>query len=70
MGCVQCKSAFEHWQNEQIQIIMGMSKVSSGPLLSIHTKMIIIIDLLLIDHLISVPLTLRYLPLVFRHLNS
>ena len=32
--------------------------------------MIIFTDLLLIDHLISVPVTLPYLALVFRHLNS
>ena len=32
--------------------------------------MIIITDLLIIDHLISVFATLPYLPLVFRHLNS
>ena len=32
--------------------------------------MIIITDLLIIDHLISVFVTLTYLPLVFRHLNS
>ena len=32
--------------------------------------MIIITDLLIIDHLISVFVTLAYLPLVFRHLNS
>ena len=32
--------------------------------------MIIITDLLIIDHLISVSVTLPYLPLVFRHLNN
>ena len=32
-------------------------------------KMIIITDLLIIDHLISVSVTLPYLPLVSRHLN-
>ena len=32
--------------------------------------MIIITDLQIIDHLISVFVTLLYLPLVFRHLNS
>ena len=32
--------------------------------------MIIITDLLIIDHLISVFVTLPYLPLVFRHINS
>ena len=32
--------------------------------------MIIITDLLKIDHLISVFVSLPYLPLVFRHLNS
>ena len=32
--------------------------------------MIIITDLLIIDHLISVSVTLPFLPLVFRHLNS
>ena len=31
--------------------------------------MIDVTDLLIIDHLISVSLTLPYLPLVFRHLN-
>ena len=31
--------------------------------------MIIVTDLLVIDHLISVPFTLPYLPLEFRHLN-
>ena len=35
-----------------------------------HKKMIIITDLLIIDHLISVFVTLTYLPLVFRYLNS
>ena len=34
------------------------------------TKMIIVTDLLIINPLISVPLTLPYLPSVFRHLNS
>ena len=32
--------------------------------------MIIITDFLMIDHLISLSVTLPYLPLVFRHLNS
>ena len=32
--------------------------------------MIIITDLLIIDHLISVSVSLPYLPLVLRHLNS
>ena len=32
--------------------------------------MIIITDLLIIDHLISVSVTLLYLPFIFRHLNS
>ena len=32
--------------------------------------MIIVANLLIIDHLISVSITLLYLPLVFRHLNS
>ena len=32
--------------------------------------MIIVTDVLIIDHLISVSVTLPYLPLVFRHLNS
>ena len=32
--------------------------------------MIIITDLLIIDHLIFVSVTLPYLPLIFRHLNS
>ena len=31
------KSALEHFQNAEIQIILGMCKVSFGPLLSIHT---------------------------------
>ena len=31
------KCTFEHAQNAQIQIILRMRKVSSGPLLSIHT---------------------------------
>ena len=38
---------------------------SSGEL-----KMIIITNLLLVDHLISMPVTLPYLSLVFIHLNS
>ena len=33
-------------------------------------KMIFVTDVLIIDHLISVSVTLPYLPLVFRHLNS
>ena len=33
----QRKSAFEHAQNVQIQIILGICKVSSRPLLYIHT---------------------------------
>ena len=33
-------------------------------------KMIIITDLLIINHLISVSVVLLYLALVFRHLNS
>ena len=37
MGRVKRKSAFEHTQNAQIQIILSMHKVSSGPLLSIYT---------------------------------
>ena len=37
IGHVKWKSAFEHGQNVQIQIILHMCKVSSEPLLSIHT---------------------------------
>ena len=37
VGHVEWKSAFEYVQNAQIQIIMCMPKVLSGPLLSIHT---------------------------------
>ena len=33
----QVKNAFEHVQNAQIQIILRMREVSSGPMLSIHT---------------------------------
>ena len=37
MGHVKQKSAFEHVQNAQVQIILRMRKVSSGHLLSINT---------------------------------
>ena len=37
MGCIKQKSAFEHVQNVQIQIILHMHRVLSGPMLSIHT---------------------------------
>ena len=37
MDRVKQKCAFEHVQNMQIQIILHMRKVLSGPLLSIHT---------------------------------
>ena len=37
MGRVVRKSEFEHAQNAQIQIILRMRKVSSEPLLTIHT---------------------------------
>ena len=33
---LKSKCAFDHAQNAQIQIILRMHKVSSGPLLSIH----------------------------------
>ena len=36
MALVNRKSVFEHVQNAQIQIILHMHKVSSGPLLYIH----------------------------------
>ena len=36
-GHVMRKSVFKHAQNTQIQIILRMRKVSSGPLLSIYT---------------------------------
>ena len=34
------------------------------------TETIIFLDLLVIDHLISASVTLAYLPLLFKHLNS
>ena len=37
MGRVRRKGIFEHALNEQIQIILRMRKVSSGPFLSMHT---------------------------------
>ena len=37
MGCIKQKSSFEHVQNTEIQINLHICKVSSGPLLSIHT---------------------------------
>ena len=37
IGHVKQKSALEHARNAQIQNILCMHKVSSGPLLSIHT---------------------------------
>ena len=37
MGRVKQKGALEYAQSMQIQIILCMNKVSSGPLLSIHT---------------------------------
>ena len=37
MDRIKRKKGFEHVQNAQIQIILCMCKVSSGPLLSIHT---------------------------------
>ena len=37
MDYIKWKSAFEHVQNAKIQIILHMRKVSSEPLLSIHT---------------------------------
>ena len=36
LGRAKRKRAFEHAQNAQIQIILCMRKVSSGPLLSIR----------------------------------
>ena len=40
IGRVKRKSAFEHAQNAQIQIILRMRKVPPGPLLSIHTSVV------------------------------
>ena len=37
MGQPKRKRVFEHVQNAQIQIILRMRKVPTGPLLSIHT---------------------------------
>ena len=37
LGSVKWKSAFEHAQNVQIQVILNIHKVSLGPLLSIDT---------------------------------
>ena len=37
IGPDQARSAFEHTQNAQIQIILHTCKVSSRPLFSIHT---------------------------------
>ena len=37
MGPIKRKSALEHVQNAQIQLILHMHKVSSGPVLSVHT---------------------------------
>ena len=37
IGQVKRKSAFKYAQNAQIQIILRMRKVSSGPLLDIRT---------------------------------
>ena len=36
-GHIKQKGPFKHVQNAQIQIILRMPQVSSGPLLSIHT---------------------------------
>ena len=47
MGHIKWKSTIEHAQNVQIQIILSMSEVSAGPLLSIHTSwfpMILLVD--------------------------
>ena len=49
MGCAKQKSAFKHVQNAQIQIILHMHKVPSGPMLSSHTfcnkyPMILLVD--------------------------
>ena len=48
MGCIKQKSAFKHEQNEQIQIILNMCKVSSGRLLSIHTFFYILYPMILL----------------------
>ena len=43
-GCVKQKSAFEHYQNLQIEIILCKGKLSSGPFLSINTFYSILVD--------------------------
>ena len=40
LGHVKRKSALEHAQNVQVQIILGRHKVSSRPLLSRHTSVV------------------------------
>ena len=37
LGCVKRKTALEHVQNAQNQIILRKRKVSSGSLFSVHT---------------------------------
>ena len=37
MGGIKRESPFKHTQNAQIQIVLRLRKISSRPLLSIHT---------------------------------